>query len=206
MKITDLLVGEHFLALIAEGKKTRKIIKEGGDRLLQYSSPELENYYSRPAFMQAIPNPLSPAVLCVLFLITYVCGTGGILDYFELSPPIYVLLSFSPMVVMTVLIASIPWAIGRGYTWGLVVILYFYLLELFLTLISFFFISADFFDHSKGLKRFELVPVQLVVFFLTRSIMNGDALSRLVSYCRLRRIAQNAYKIRNNPKDKRKKK
>lgn len=73
MKITDLLVGANFLALIAEGKKTREIIKEGGDRLLQHSSPELESYYSKPAFMQALPNPFSPGVLSVLCVICIVC-------------------------------------------------------------------------------------------------------------------------------------
>lgn len=196
MKIIEWLVGGDFLKLIAEGKKTREIIKVGGNRLLQNSSPELETYYTQPAFLQAIPNPLSQAVLCILFIITYVCGAGGVLDYFELSPPIYVLFFFSPMIVMAVFISSMPWAIGRGYLWGVNVILYLYVMGVIIMLLSFCFIYVGYFKNSINLKRLEFSPVQVVIFYLTRVIINGDSLSRLVSYYRLKRIAREAYKIR----------
>lgn len=206
MKILEWLVGKKFLKLVIEGNKTRKILKEGNDQLLQLSSPELENYYSKPIFMQAIPNPLSPGVLSVLFIIIYVCGVGGILAYFELSPPVYVMLSFSQVPVVAVCIVSMLWAIGRGNIWGLIVILYFYLSGLLLTVVSFILLFTIYFESCGGIEKLELIPVQLIVIFIARDIMNGEALIRLVSYYQLRRIAQEVYKIRNKLTERQKKK
>lgn len=106
---------------------------------------------------------------------------------------------------MAICITSMFWAIGRGNVWGLTVILYFYLLGLFLTVASFFLLFADYFESSGGIKKIELITVQLIVLYIARDIMNGDTLTRLVSYYRLRRIAQDACKIRNSQEDKKNK-
>lgn len=145
---------------------------------------------------------------CYLYyLLLYMfVGGGGILAYFELSPPIYALLSFSQVPVMAVCIVSMLWAIGRGNVWGLIVILYFYLSGLLLTVVSFILLFTIYFESSGGVKKLELIPVQLIVIFIARDIMNGEALFRLVSYYQLRRIAQEAYKIRNKLTDRHKKK
>lgn len=206
MKIIEILVGKNFLRLIDDGNKVRESIKEGGDSLLQQSSPELERYFSQSTFLQGLPNPISPALLSVLFLILYVCGTGGILNFFQLSPPISALFALSPVPVIAVCIALMSWTIRRGSVWGVRIIFYFYLLDLFLTLISFLLPFSKLVEYSEWTKQLQLIPAQLVILYITRDIMNGDPLSKLVSYFRLKRVAQEACKIKNNHINKRKNK
>lgn len=196
MNIMNLLLGENFISLYTSGKIADRLIKKGSPYLLQQSFPELKNSYTSPLFMQEIPNLLSTGVLSVLFLIIYVFGAGGILTNFNLTPPVYVSLFFGPVIIISVVMASMFWAIGRGYLWALTVILYLYLLGVGISLISLLITFVCLSESKHIFNNIKYIPIQIITLYIIRNIINGESFSTAILYFRERRIAFESRKTR----------
>lgn len=196
MNIMNLLLGEKFISLYTSGKIASRLINKDSPHLLQQSFPELKNSYSSPLFMQEIPNLLSTGVLSVLFLIIYVFGAGGILTNFNLTPPVYVSLFFGPVIIISAVMTSMFWAIGRGYLWALSVILYLYLLGGGISLISFLITFASLSESKHIFNDIKYIPIQIIILYIIRNIINGESFSTAILYFRERRIAFESIKTR----------
>lgn len=201
MEIIKALIGHSFLTLISECRENHEIIKEGGGRLFQKSTPILESYFSKPVFMQSIPNPISIGLLCLVFIIIYVCGIARILDQFDLSPPIYVSFFFPALTIVAIFLASIPFAIGRGKKWGVNATLTIYLLGLTITLISISLTLAGYFTVIDFGRKIKLIPIQIIAIYLARCIINGDSFHKLVSYFQTKRLVFEVCKIKQRDQE-----
>lgn len=200
MKIIKAIIGHNFLTLISECRKNQDIIKEGGSRLLQKSTPTLESYFSKPVFMQSIPNPISVGLLCLVFIIIYVSGIAGILDQFDLSPPVYVSFFFSALTIVAIFLASIPFAIGRGKKWGVNATMTIYLLGLTITLTSISLTLAGYLTTIDFGSKIKLIPIQVITTYLARCIINSYSFHKLISYFQIKKLVLEAYKIKERMK------
>jgi len=133
MNIINLLVGAKFLSLIKDGRYTFRLTKTDEAGSLKCSSEELDYVLKNRLDRSSCPNFISIGILCFLFVILYIGGSGMILDYCDLPTKPGVLVSLSLITVISIIVSTIPYSLGRGYSFGLTLVLSLYLFSTIFT-------------------------------------------------------------------------
>lgn len=196
MNITRVLLGAQFLRLIDEGKQTDCLIKNGGTALLKKSTPEQENALNLQWLKRSRPNPFSIGILVMLLAASTPWGWASIIYYFNLPVEVSSILCLSIILFAGIYVAFIPYGIGRGYTSGLILIRYFYLFNILLSLTGTFLIiiqPAEFYQLMRELNTFLL---QLFILCLCRYAINSNSFYRIISFLRTLRLILEAKKER----------
>ncbi|HCM9557980.1 TPA: hypothetical protein N5O13_000985 [Enterobacter cloacae subsp. cloacae] len=196
MNIISLLIGSRFDLLIEEGKQINQLIRNGGEALLKSSSPEQENALNIQWYKFSLPNPFSIGIIIVQLILPLVWGWESVIYYLDLSIPLSAILSLSILPFMGVYIAFIPYTLGRGYTSGLLLIRYFYLLNILMTLTGFFLTFMKSIDFNEEIRQLYFFPLQLLVIYLCRHVMNSNSFYKIISFFRTTRLLLEAKKAR----------
>jgi hypothetical protein len=189
-----MLVGAKFLSLIKEGKYTPRLTKTGEADSLKCSSKELDYVLKNPLDRSSCPNSIPIGILCFLFVILYIGGSGMILDYCDLPTKPGVLVSLSLITVISIIVSTIPYSLGRGYNFGLTLVLSLYLFDILLTLIGIFFMVISSIELDDFQMQLILFPVQVFLIYICHYLMNSEIFSRVVLFFRIKRYVQEANK------------
>ncbi|PAN76312.1 hypothetical protein CIW68_07595 [Enterobacter cloacae] len=196
MNIKKLLTGSRFQLLIQEGKQVERLIKNSGEALLKQSSPKQENALNLQWYWHSLPNPFPVGIILVLLVMLLVWGWSTIIYYFDLSVPTGAILCLSILPFMGVYLAFMPYTLGRGYASGLLLIHYFYLFDLLLTLIAFFLMVIKSAGLNEWMGQLDFLPLQLLIFYLCRYVMNSRSFYKTISFNRTTRMLVEAKKVR----------
>ncbi|KHS47071.1 hypothetical protein RN38_07120 [Hafnia paralvei] len=196
MNIIRLLVGVRFLSLIIEGKKTDRLIKANKATSLKCSSSELNGFYTNEWNRCFCPNPISIGILCFLFVILYIGGSGMILDFCNLPTKMSAVASLSLITVISIIISAIPYTLGRGHINGLSIMLSLYFLDISLTLIGIFLMVIKSIELDTLQMQLILFPVQLLLIYFCHYLMNSEMFSRAVLFFRTKRLVLEINKMR----------
>ncbi|PAN76311.1 hypothetical protein CIW68_07590 [Enterobacter cloacae] len=196
MNILTLLTGPRFQLLIKEGEQVDRLIKNSGEALLKQSSPEQENALNLQWYRHSLPNPFSVGIILILLVILLAWGWATLIFSFRLPIESSVILLFSITPFMCILLVLIPWGLGRGYVSGLLLILYFYLFDILLTLVVFFLMVIKSTELNEWMKQLNFFPLQLLVIYLCRYVMNSNSFYTIVSFFRTTRLLVEAKKAR----------
>ncbi|ASQ19577.1 hypothetical protein BJM06_03823 [Enterobacter cloacae] len=196
MNILTLLTGPRFQLLIKEVEQVDRLIKNSGEALLKQSSPEQGNALNLQWYRHSLPNPFSVGIILILLVILLAWGWATLIFSFRLPIESSVILLFSITPFMCVLLVLIPWGLGRGYVSGLLLILYFYLFDILLTLVVFFLMVIKSTELNEWMKQLNFFPLQLLVIYLCRHVMNSNSFYTIVSFFRTTRLLVEAKKVR----------
>lgn len=97
---------------------------------------------------------------------------------------------------MGVYLPFMPYTLGRGYASGLLLIYYFYLFNLLLTLIAFFLMVIKSAGLNEWMGQLDFLPLQLLIFYLCRYVMNSRSFYKKISFNRTTRMLAEAKKAR----------
>lgn len=196
MKSIKFLVGHRFLSLIQDGKEVERLIKKGGQEIIEKSSTEQENKLSFQWYKHSLPNPLPLGILCFLLIIPLVFGYGTTIDYFTLPIILNSILYLCLMPVTGIYIAFIPYTLGRGYASGLYLVLVFYILDILLSLTGFFLMSISPTENNNWMQQLGFFLLQILILYLCRYILNSHHFYKLISFSRTTRLLLEAKKER----------
>lgn len=196
MNIIRLLIGARFLSLIKEGKKNTRLINANKATSLKCSSSELNRFYTNEWNKCSCPNPISIGILCFLFIILYIGGSGMILDFCNLPTKMSAVVSLSLIAVISIIISAIPYPLGRGHVNGLSIMLLLYFLDISLTLIGIFLMVIKSIEFDTLQMQLILFPVQLLLIYFCHYLMNSEMFSRTVLFFQTKRIVLEVNKIR----------
>lgn len=194
MNIINLLVGAKFLSLIKDGRYTSRLTKTDEAGSLKCSSEELDYVLKNRLDRSSCPNSISIGILCFLFVILYIGGSGMILDYCDLPTKPGVLVSLSLITVISIIVSTIPYSLGRGYSFGLTLVLSLYLFDILLTVIGIFFMVISSIELDNFQMQLILFPVQALLLYICHYLMNSENFSRVVLFFRIKRSVQEANK------------
>ncbi|EAS1757696.1 hypothetical protein OY11_07185 [Salmonella enterica] len=123
--------------------------------------------------------------MLVLFLMLYVSGIGMLLQFYDISTELGMILSFSLMVIMSLFIGAIPVTIGRGNVVSLFIILGIYIVDVLLNVLGISCMTVQTLINNDW-QQLNLVPFQIIICFLCRYIMNSDLFSKMILFYRIR--------------------
>ncbi|MEG6448618.1 hypothetical protein, partial [Enterobacter cloacae] len=84
----------------------------------------------------------------------------------------------------------------RTFPSGLLLIHYFYLFDLLLTLIAFFLMVIKSAGLNEWMGQLDFLPLQLLIFYLCRYVMNSRSFYKTISFNRTTRMLVEAKKVR----------
>lgn len=198
MNIMRILLGAQFLRLIYEGKETDHLIKNGGASSFKKSIPRKEVALNIEWLRGSRPNPISIGIIVMLLVASVAWEWTPLIYFFNFPTDIETILCLSIMPITGVYALFIPYGLGRGYTWGLKLIIYFYIFNIILTLISFLMITVQPTDFQKTMRKSIFFSLQLLFIFLSRYTINSDSFYRIITFLRTLRFnlaAQKQYNI-----------
>ena len=198
MKIIKLLVVSRFQLLIHKGKQVNYLVKNGGEKLLRESSPKQENAINAVWLRLVRPNPYSTGLMAPLLLIPLMWGWATLIYSFNLSIPARAILSLSITPFASVYLVLIYYGLGRGNVSGLLLIRYFYLFDVFLTVVAFFIIATKAISINEWIRQLTSLSIHIIPLCLCRYIMNCNAFSKIVSFSRTTRLILEAKKARES--------
>ena len=187
MKFLSFLTGRVFQDLLQHGKEIEEAIGQRDTRLLNYSTPELERYFSRPLSELPRQNPYPVAVLLPLFLVAFALNLLPFLSALQVH---HALSFFVPSLTMTGALIVISVLLARGKTSGLLGFRALFIILLITTLVQVLHILLS---HDGGL--WPLVIASFALLFC-RVVMNSSGFVLFTLYCRTQRLARLAREMR----------
>jgi hypothetical protein len=183
MNLIKILTGSQFQLLIKEGDKVNKFIKNGRELFPKetYHNNKNKNTFSCPQ-QSSFTNPLPFGILFVLLALPIAWWGGTIISYFELSVQVSAVLFLAILPFMGIYAALMAFKVGRGYGSGLKLIQYLFLSNLFLTLVGCLLMIIKSAELNEWMRRLNIFPLQLIIIFLCRKIMNSKSFSKLMSF------------------------
>lgn len=191
-----IIIGVKFISLFKMDKKATQLSKTKDVVSSEWSSSKLKGMITNEWHRRFRPNPISIGLLCVLFVVLYVCGCGMIFDYCNFPTKVNALVSLSFISAIAIIIPAIPYSLGRGHTFGLQIILLVYFLDILLTLTGFVLMVMKSVETALVIKQLILFPLQILLIYLCYSIMNSESFSRVVLFYQTQRLVQTANKKR----------
>ncbi|HDR2162651.1 TPA: hypothetical protein QCG56_004887 [Enterobacter cancerogenus] len=198
MNILKLLSGPRLHALVTAEKDAIHFIKKGGDALLSQSSPEQENTITPMWYRQSQPNSISFALIIPLLLTPLIWGWSTLIHYFELSTTSGAILSLSILPFFGIYLAFILLGLKGGFIRGLLLICYFYIFNVFLTLLTFSLLIIKAVELNEWIKQLDFFPVQITLLCLCHYLMNSNSFYKLMSFYRTTRLILEAKKVRES--------
>lgn len=185
MGFLSLLTGRVFLDLLQHGKEIEESIARRDPRLLNYSTPEMEQYFSRPLSELPRQNPYPVATLFPLFLVVFAFNLLPFLHTMQgLSPLNHALSFLVPSLIMTGALIVISALLARGATSGLLGFMTLFIVMLILTLVQTLYLLLS---HDGSL--WPLV-IAFSALLLCRVVMNSSGFVLFTLYCRTQRLAR----------------
>ncbi|HEX4504036.1 MAG TPA: hypothetical protein VH187_23195 [Scandinavium sp.] len=197
MKRTKPTPGTAFSALTSDGRKSHKAIKLGGEALLKHSSPEMEVYFSHPQKKRP-PSTFAAAILMPIFLALFVINSQTIINFFDLTAESSSIISLSTMLISSIFLGPIPYCLGRGNVWGLLLIHYFYSFNLSMSPIAICIMVSEIIKSRALAPHFIVLAMLLSLIFLCSKIINGKSFNKMVRFYANRRIALKALQVRGH--------
>ncbi|MBT1713243.1 hypothetical protein KK116_03060 [Enterobacter dykesii] len=191
MSFVSLLTGRVFQDLLQHGKEIEEAIAHRDTRLLNYSTSELERFFSRPLRELPHQNPYPVAVLLPLFLVAFALNLLHFLSALQgLSPLHHALSFFVPSLTMTGALIVISVLLARGKTSGLLGFRSLTIILLITTLVQVLHILL-----SRDGDLWPLVIASFALLFC-RLVMNSSGFVLFTLYCRTQRLARLAREMR----------
>ncbi|MEE3661165.1 hypothetical protein V2I52_04355 [Brenneria sp. g21c3] len=194
MKWIELIVGSTFQDLIAHGKEIDTAIRKGGYTLTKRSTREMEDYFDKPLYEQAIPHPFAAGGVYVILLIAFSVNMIFTLYPFHLAPAAFISMYFGAMSIFLIILLSAARFISRGRVRGLVVFNYLFIIVFFMLIATSGY--TVFVEGLHDTKKLIFFIGDFVVLWCCRWLMNSRAFFIFALYCRTKRLAHVSKQVR----------
>ncbi|MCG8708553.1 hypothetical protein JHU04_001766 [Brenneria sp. 4F2] len=194
MKWIALIVGSTFQDLIAHGREIDTAIRQGGDTLTERSTWEMEHYFDKPFYEQAIPHPFAAGGVYLLLLIAFSVNMVFTLYSFHVVPAVFISIYFGAMSIFFITLLSAARLIARGQVQGLIIFNYLFILVFFVSIATSGYIA--FVEGLHDTKKTVFFIGEFAVLWYGRWLMNSRAFFLFALYCRTKRLAHASAQVR----------